>query len=234
MPSITSTATVLPEGPAPVAPDTRSPAGRQPPRFSGRNRYSLFVGLMKVVLPASAAALILLVIAWPQLTFKDDRFRLGMSRLNLDQADNPTMLNARYDGIDEQRRPYSITADMATQSKQDEDIIDLELPKADMTLEGGAWLALNARAGQYHRTNEVLDLSGGVSLFHDRGFELRSNSAHIDLAAGIAEGAQPVEGQGNFGTVQSEGFRVLDRGQTIIFTGKSRLVLQPGAKEALQ
>jgi hypothetical protein len=34
--------------------------------------------------------------------------------------------------------------------------------------------------------------------------------------------------------VQSEGFRVLDRGQTIIFTGKSRLVLQPGAKEALQ
>jgi lipopolysaccharide export system protein LptC len=144
------------------------------------------------------------------------------------------MLNARYDGVDAHRRPYTVTADMATQSKQDEDLIDLELPKADMTMEGGAWLALNARAGQYRRAGEALDLSGGVSLFHDRGFELRSESAHIDLDAGTAEGAQPVEGQGIFGTVDAEGFRVLDRGQTILFTGKSRLILQPGAKEALQ
>jgi lipopolysaccharide export system protein LptC len=232
--STTSSATVLPKGsPVPV-PGTRPPSTRQPPRFSGRNRYSLFVGLLKVVLPALAAALILLVIAWPQLTFKDDRFRLGISRMTLDQADTTTMLNARYDGIDDLRRPYTVTADMATQSKQDDDLIDLELPKADMTMEDGAWLALNARAGQYHREDEALDLKGGVSLFHDRGFELRSESAHIDLSAGTAEGVQPVEGQGTFGTVNSEGFRVLDRGQTIIFTGKTRLVLQPGVREALR
>lgn len=229
-----SEAAVYPERPAPRAAPVGLPAGRQPPRFSGRNRYSLFVGLMKVVLPAIAAALILLVIAWPQLTFKDDRFRLGMGRLTLDQADSLTMLNARYQGVDERRQPYTITADMATQSRQDDDLIDLELPKGDMTLSDGAWLALNARSGEYRRSAEILDLSGGVSLFHDRGFELRSESARINLDGGTAEGRQPVQGQSAFGTVDAEGFRVLDRGQTIIFTGKSRLILQPGAERALQ
>ncbi len=209
-------------------------AGRQPPRLSGRNRYSLFVSTMKIMLPALAAALILLVFAWPQLSFKDERFRLGMSRFALDQAENLTMLNARYDGLDEQRRPYMITADMATQAKQDETLIDLELPKADMTMEDGAWLALTARTGEYRRSVELLDLAGSVSLFHDRGFELFSESARIDLAAGTAEGLEPVNGQGTFGTVEAEGFRVLDRGQTIIFTGKSRLVLYPDAQGALQ
>lgn len=189
---------------------------------------------MKVLLPALAAALILLVFAWPQFAFKDERFSLGMSRLTLDQAENLTMLNARYDGVDERRQPYSVTADMATQSKQDENLIDLELPKADMTMEDGAWLALTARTGEYRRSVEVLDLAGSVSLFHDRGFELRSESARIDLGAGTAEGQEPVEGQGTFGTVKAEGFRVLDRGQTVIFTGKSRLVLYPGTQEALR
>ncbi|MHA1600976.1 MAG: LPS export ABC transporter periplasmic protein LptC [Alphaproteobacteria bacterium] len=217
---------------APVGAAPRT--GRQLPRLSGRNRYSLFVGTMKMLLPALAAALILLVFAWPQFTFKEERFRLGIARLSLDQAENLTMLNARYNGIDEQRQPYTITADMATQSKQDENMIDLELPKADMTLEGGAWLALTARTGKFNRAVELLDLTGSVSLFHDRGFELRSESAQIDLDAGTAKGHEPVQGQGTFGTVDAEGFRVLDSGQTIIFTGKSRLVLYPGVQEALQ
>src|SRR3546814_7980322 len=38
-----------------------------PPRLSGRNSYSLFVTSMKVVLPALAAGLVLLVVAWPQI-----------------------------------------------------------------------------------------------------------------------------------------------------------------------
>jgi lipopolysaccharide export system protein LptC len=41
-----------------------------------------------------------------------------------------------------------------------------------------------------------------------------------------------VEGQGPNSELQGEGFRLLDRGVRIIVTGKSRLVLYPGAKPA--
>ena len=205
-----------------------------PPRLSLRDRYSLFVGLMKVVLPAMAAALILLVVAWPQFSGEDENFRLGISNLGLDQLENLSMLNARFDGIDEKEQPYTITADMATQSRQAENLIELELPKADITLQDGTWLALTARAGEYDREAGRLDLEGAVSLFHDQGFELQTSAARISLAEGIAEGDEPVQGFGAAGAIESEGFRVLDRGRRIIFTGRSQLTLVPGARDSLQ
>ncbi len=207
---------------------------RQPPRLSVRNRYSMFVGLMKVLLPAVAMALILLVVAWPQLVPDDDGFRLSISELGPEQAESLTMLNARYIGMDEKSQPYMVTADMATQSEQDKELIDLELPKADITLQDGTWLALTARQGRFRRKPQILDLTGSVSLFHDKGFELRTESARIDLNAATAEGNQPVEGQGAAGLISAEGFRILDRGERIYFTGKSHMVVFPEVKESLR
>jgi lipopolysaccharide export system protein LptC len=198
------------------------------------NRYSIFVGFMKVLLPALAAALMLLVVAWPQFTIDDGGFRLSVSKLAPDQADSLTMLNARFDGLDEKDRPYTLTADMATQSDSDEDLVELELPKADITLEDGTWLALTARSGEYRQQSRILDLAGSVSLFHDQGFELRTEAARVDFAKGLAEGAQPVQGQGSAGFIEAEGFRVLDRGARIIFTGKAHMIVNPETLEATQ
>lgn len=205
------------------------PAAAPPPRLSGRNRYSLFVGFMKVVLPSLAVALILLVVIWPQLNFDKSRFRVRVSDISLEQAGSLAMLNARFEGIDEKNQPFSLTADEATQTARQEDSIHLELPKGDITLEDGSWLAMNAREGVYSRDAQLLDLSGAVTLFHDRGFELRTEAAQVDLKAGSAQGFETVEGQGPFGTMVSEGFQVLDRGERIIFTGKSRVILDSEA-----
>ncbi len=213
-------------------------AGRQPrttgqaPRISMRNRYSIFVGFMKVLLPALAAALMLLVVAWPQFTIDDGSFRLSVSKLAPDQAYSLTMLNARFDGLDEKDRPYMLTADMATQLDGDKDLVELELPKADITLEDGTWLALTARSGKYRQQRRILDLVGSVSLFHDQGFELRTEAARVDLTKGVAEGVQPVQGHGSVGFIEAEGFRVLDRGARIIFTGKAHMILTPEARKA--
>ncbi len=198
---------------------------RQPPRFSGRNGYSIFVVLLKVLLPALAAALILLVFAWPQLDPRDDAFRIGVSRISLDQAESLSMLNPRFDGLDDLNRPFSVTADLATQEAGDSDIVDLELPKADLTLENGTWLAIMAKAGRYHRKAEIVDLAGDVVLFHDDGFEVRTEVAHIHLKHGRAEGDQAVEGHGPLGTLTSEGFRIEDQGKRVFFTGKSRMLV---------
>lgn len=200
---------------------------RQPPRLSGRNPYSIFVGWMKVVLPALAVALVLLVIVWPQLKLYEGRFRIRVSDISLEQADRLTMLNARYEGLDDKQQPFVLTADQATQSSDNKDLIDLEMPKGDITMNDGAWLAMDAQEGRYNRDSELLDLQGDVILFHDRGFELRSQSAQVDLAAGTAEGQEATEGQGPSGSSLSEGFQVLERGDVLIFTGKSRLTLYP-------
>jgi lipopolysaccharide export system protein LptC len=189
---------------------------------------------MKVLLPATAAALILLVVAWPNFTGQEEGFRLSVSKLAPSQAESLTMLNARFEGRDENDRPYSVTADIATQSETDNDLLTLELPKADITLEDGAWLALTAKSGEYRKEAQILDLAGSVNLFHDKGFELRTEAARVRLDEGTAEGTRPVHGQGSIGTIQAEGFRVQDRGARIFFLGRSHLVVRREAQEAVR
>lgn len=208
----------------------RRGARRPPPRLSLSNRYSVFVGFMKVLLPATAAALMLLVLAWPQFNLEEEGFRLSVSKLAPGQAESLTMLNARFEGLDANDRPYTVTADIATQSESDKDLVALERPKADITLADGTWLALTAKSGEFRKEDQVLDLTGSVNLFHDKGFELRTESARVRLDEGIAEGTQPVEGQGSIGTIRAEGFRVLDRGARIFFLGRSHLVIEPAAR----
>jgi lipopolysaccharide export system protein LptC len=110
-------------------------------------------------------------------------------------------------------------------------MIDLAFPKADITLRSGVWLALSAETGLFNRKQQVLNLRGGVTLFHDMGYELRTPSADIFMKRGIASGDQPVTGQGPIGTIRSAGFRILDGGKRVLFTGKSRLVLYPKGKQ---
>jgi lipopolysaccharide export system protein LptC len=189
--------------------------------------YTHFVALMKFLLPAVALGLLLLVAVWPRLQDGLDRLRVGFNRLDLGEAGDLRMVNAHYSGIDKLHRPYVVTADVARQTPNHNDLVALEGPKADMTLTNGAWLAVTSDTGVYMSQSQLLDLYGAVKLFHDRGYELTTDSAHVDMPQGAAEGHDPVQGQGVFGDITSQGFRLTDHGDNIVFTGKAKLHLVP-------
>lgn len=203
---------------------------RRPPQFTVGRRYGLFVAVMKVALPALAVALILVLVVWPQLNPGREGFAIDLSDLSVGQPETLTVLNARFSGLDEKNQPFLVTADVASQAPDDENLITMELPKADITLEDGAWMALTAREGRYDRESEVLDLIGQVDFFHDRGYELHTEAVQMDLQTGTAIGRKPVTGHGFFGEVQAEGFDLFERGDRIIFTGMSRLLILPQAQ----
>jgi lipopolysaccharide export system protein LptC len=194
--------------------------------------YSRFVNLMKLLLPAVAVGLLLLVVAWPRIQSGLDHLRLNFGRLDLSEARDLRMVNARFSGLDKRHRPYLLTADVARQMPDRNDLMALDGPKGDITLQNGAWLAITAFTGVYLTQGQLLDLFGDVKLFHDRGYELTTDTAHVDMASGTADGHDPVQGQGVFGDITSEGFRLLDHGQTIIFTGKAKLHIAPRQSES--
>ena len=218
--------------------DAQTPAGVITPPIPryGRARqlgrrvagYSRFVNLMKVLLPAVAVVLVVLVGAWPYLQTKDDRFRIGFSALKVRDAEDPVMINARYMGTDKNALPFSITADIAKNLVKGTATVELEMPKADMTLDDGSWLVLTAETGIYSRETRTMELVGAVNLFHDSGYEIRTAKAYIDFGQGTAYGTDPVRGHGPFGELVAEGFELESKGKIIRFTGKSKLVLFPG------
>jgi lipopolysaccharide export system protein LptC len=199
-----------------------------------QGRSSRLVMLMKLLLPAIAAGLIGLIVAWPQLRTDNAGFRVGSPRVNPGEAEIVRMTNARFQGADERGQPYVVTSLSATQPTGSNNVVIMDAPKADITTTDGAWVALTAESGIYYRDQHKVDLSGSVNIFHDQGYEFRSSAAAIDLKAGTASGHQRVEGQGPFGQVVAEGFQILDRGHRLIFTGRTRLVMSGGGERPLE
>lgn len=196
--------------------------------------YSRFVVMMKVLLPVIALLLIGLVVAWPYLKLSDTRFSIGFTALKVGNVEDPAMINPRFLGVDKEQQTFSITADIAKNLLNAERSVELEMPKADISLEDGTWLVVTAKSGTYVRQNETLTLNQSVNLFHDSGYEFRTESADIELTTGVASGSLPIEGHGPFGKLKAEGFRLVDKGKTIYFTGKSKLTIYPGAGEGMQ
>ncbi|MFQ5955004.1 MAG: LPS export ABC transporter periplasmic protein LptC, partial [Kiloniellales bacterium] len=202
-------------------------AARRPRRAGAF--YSHFVAFLKLLLPMIAAALMLIVIIWPEITSRDEGFRIGVADISVEDAKNLRMVNPRYMNIDKVGQPYVLSADETTQATGDDQLVRLKRPKADITLKDGTWIALNADFGNFYRTDKLLDLFGSVNLYQDQGYEFHTTRARFDLTKGHASGQEAVQGQGPFGTVESQGFRILNNGKSILFTGRSHMVILPGA-----
>ncbi len=197
---------------------------------NGRN-HSRFVQRAKRTLPALAVALLLLVAAWPQLDAIFERVRLKVPHIDLSEARKLRMVQPHYSGIDKESRPYVLTAESATQVSRANDLVTLDGPKADMTTTSGNWVQVTGDTGTYQTEPQLLDLYGNVQLYQDRGNEFHTDSARIDIPNGTAESHDPVEGQGPFGHVTAEGFHMYNRGNVIVFDGKTNLILLPRPKD---
>ena len=181
---------------------------------------------MKVILPALAILLLALVTVWPRFQTLDS-FRIELAAVGPAGGGKPQVLNARLLGIDEELRPFQITAELGSSVKgaAGEQMYKLDQPKADITLKDGSWIALTADDGLFEQDSQTLFLSGRVNLFHDSGYELTTETATVDVEARTAEGYEHVEGHGPLGLLESEGFRIHNNGETIIFTGRSRMTV---------
>lgn len=230
-------------GPAPVLPGPGSvlaprpigAAGRQhipppsrerrPPTAGALARRRLAVRAAKLLLPAFALGLLSAIAFWPELDGHGDGGRVSFRRTIEPRPEALRVTSPRYRGIDEEGRPYTITAAVGQQVGAEE-IMDLTEPRGDITLSDGAWVFIRADTGRYDKAAQRLWLKGNVTIYHDDGTMLLTPSALVRLDAGAAEGDEAVAAQGGFGTLTSEGFRLIDRGAVVIFTGNAHAVLE--------
>jgi lipopolysaccharide export system protein LptC len=195
----------------------RVPAARQ------IQRRQLLVQAMKLVLPVLAAAVLSLILFWQEIEGNQGRlsFRRGPALV----PEALQLVAPHFQGVDELNRPYTVTARFARQPGQEE-VVMLDLPRADMLLTHGAWIYVESDRGRYDKPAQQLDLEGNVRIYHDSGLLFRTEAAAVQVDAGHAQGDRPTKAQGSFGTIESEGFELIDRGAVMIFTGRARAILE--------
>jgi lipopolysaccharide export system protein LptC len=202
-------------------------ARRTTPSAAQALRRRWLIGLAKGALPIAALALLALLTLWPELTGDLERARISYRRQAVVQ-DGGTLRNPRYTGFDENGSPFTITAASARQimtGPQTPGRTELVQPTGDILLAGGTWLMAKSDRGVYMQRDGQLDLFGEVSLYRDDGIEMQTSALTIDLKAATVIGPEQVHVQGPFGTLDAQGFSVMDRGAVLYFTGPGRLKL---------
>jgi lipopolysaccharide export system protein LptC len=183
-------------------------------------------------LPALAVILGIAIFRQAQIEHPKTRVPIGDAEVMPEAIDSISMENARFTGRDDRNRSFTVTAEIARQKSSDSDVVLLQHPKADLALASGREVAIDAESGVFVRTGRQLQLSGEIHLSDNRGFEFHTTSAHVDLGQNTASGDAPVEGHGPEGKIVAEGFRVLEDGDRVVFTGKTRLTVTPAEDTA--
>ena len=185
-------------------------------------RRRVLITATKFLLPAIALALLASIAIWPELDRESESARIAFRRMT-GEVEGTRLLDARYRGVDEKGRPYTVTASIAQQV--DPERINLTNPKGDITLENGSWMMIQSKKGVYMQHASQLDLSQDVTLYRDDGLTVTTATASVDLKDGAASSADQTHAEGPFGVLDAQGFTVLDKGATVQFSGQSHVVL---------
>lgn len=187
--------------------------------------YSRLVQAMKVALPLTALGILALVASWSVLVEPT-------ARKFAEQPGDSELLKPRYFSVDEKGQPFSLTAKRAKESDGETGIVNLEEPEAEMTETGGGWVTLRSQTGFYNRQTRLLRMVGAVRILRDDGTEYHTEEAFSDIAAGTSWGDVRIVGQGPQGEVAAEGFRMTDRGKTIVLVNRSAVSTPTGPAKA--
>ncbi len=228
-----------------------------PRRVFKRKRNKGLITALKIVLPLIAVSCVVYIVQWGRdVPVIQPTVIPPKDAAQAQSASDVKVQKVQYNGVDSSNRPYSITADSASQpqkiepapapaasadaepataaapapvaaTEEPDNVVNLQKLMADMTMSDGAWVALTADNGVFHRDQGTVDLSGNVTLFHDTGLSFETDAATVDLKNDWAKGNQPVEGQNGDGQLTAQGFEIKDDGKTILFTGRSYLKLFP-------
>jgi len=198
----------------------------QPQKFAAARdfaRRAARVRLFKFVLPVLALFLLTLVAMWPEIERSILRARAISAGIHFKSFANGIMVSPRFRGLDGRDQPYVLTADTAIRVSPER--VNLIAPKGDLAMRGGDWLMVIAPYGVYQQRTDQLDLSGWVTLYRSDGTLLMTPSATVDVHQGVASSSEQTHVEGPFGTLDAQGFTLVDKGAVVQFQGPATLVL---------
>lgn len=219
-------------------PSKDPPASGKPARLSYRSlqfrispretlatirRYSIFVSFMKGALPVAALGLGIAVLVYALQPRDSNRMALTFERMGAIENDL-AMVMPRLTGVDDDGFPFVVTAATAVQESRGSDLVRLEDVNAEITLREGN-IHVEAAKGLVDTRQHLLDVSGGIRLTSDAGYDARTPAAKADLKAGTVRGENGIEATGSFGRITADRFTMNRTTRQLRFTGNVRMVL---------
>ncbi|MEK9710317.1 MAG: LPS export ABC transporter periplasmic protein LptC [Alphaproteobacteria bacterium] len=184
---------------------------------------------LSVVLLGIGVAVTLLVASWLGFLHQSSDSKLEIKDVKISNSGEIALTGARYQGVTSSGQPFLITADQASEANNGSGHIDMQQPRATITMKNGQIIKLQSDYGVFDQPDNIVDMAGNVVVVQPaRNLTLTSDSFFANLKLGEMRSLVPVTVTDDARRIDAETMTVFDNGDRILFGGAARMVLQPG------
>ena len=155
--------------------------------------HDYLVRFLKFALPIGVLGFLAYLLISPLSRNKEVSFLLDKNKVATAHERLKTQA-ARYQGIDDQGRAFTVNADRAVQKTSQVPIVDITGVRARLQLKDGPAM-MTADSGRYHMDQQKMDVDGPIHVTAANGYRLETRNVSIDLNNHTLAGRQGVEGQ---------------------------------------
>ena len=185
--------------------------------------YSIFIKTIKYGFLVISIAIIVLIInnnishkieTVPNQKISNNDFKTISQVLH-----KPTFMS-----IDNKKQPFKVMAKKATRYKSEPNIFNLDKPTGEIK-SGEEMFFLSGDYGIFNKEVQQLKVEGNVKFKNENDMIFKTSEMYFDFKKEILSGEKKVKGKKNNSLIISEGFKILNKGEKIFFTGKTKLTL---------
>ena len=186
--------------------------------------YSVFIKSLKYILLFFSVSILILVV-YNNNPIEKEKIYSDFSYNESDfQSVRQVLRKPTFVGIDNKNQPFKVMAYKATRLKQEPNIFNLEKPTGEINT-GKEKFFLSGDKGIFYKNVEQLEVKGNVKFKNGNEMTFTTSEMYFDFKKEILSGNKRVNGKRNNSIIVSEGFKILNNGEQIFFTGKTKLKL---------
>jgi lipopolysaccharide export system protein LptC len=184
------------------------------------------ITLLGKVLPMGIGLLVAVMILLPlsprgEISFLLDRNKVAVTNERVQVA------GAAYRGMDDNDRPFVVTADSGVQESAAVPVIHLDELVARLAMNDGP-AQIRAPSGDYDYRTEKIAVNGPVFFNAADGYQMETRNVAIDVKSKNAVGAGGVTGSVPTGTFKADRIVANLEDRTVKLEGNARLRMTPG------
>ena len=194
--------------------------------------HDYVVRFLKFALPVGVLAFIAYLLISPLSRNKEVSFLLDKKKVATASERLKTQA-ARYQGVDDQGRAFTVEANRAVQKTSQVPIVDITGVRAQMQMKDGPALA-TADSGRYHMDAQTMDVDGPIHVTAANGYKLETRNVTVDLTNHTLKGNQGVEGTMPLGRFDAANMAANMRDRHVTLTGRAHLHIDQGGLKKLK
>lgn len=190
-------------------------------RFRVAARHSRLVRFLRIAVPAavvvSLGSIILIQVFFNPYLLKGLP-AVDMSNLVV-SGTKVTMESPHMAGYSQDKRPYEVWANTATQDVTDPDHVELHTLRGKMLMEDQSTLTIKAVTGLMDTKQQLLDLRKDIYLQTSAGYEAWLSRAFVDMNKNTVTSDEHVDVKWADGKISADTMKITNGGEIVHFEG---------------